>query len=421
MNELDWLLRGCRSAATGEIVQIGIREGRIEFVRPDARPGVAGPAALADSADTSGGPPKAKRVFDASGYVALPGLVETHIHLDKAFLTERMPGEAADLKEAIAMTAALKGGYSPEDIGARSRRLLDRASRFGVTRMRTQVEIDPILRLMSWESAAGLKKEYAGRIELQLVAFPQEGIFWQPGTAELLEEAARAGADAIGGVPYNDRDSLEHLDYVFRLAESFGLPVDLHLDFSDDPEQLAIADVIELTKKFGLQGKVAVGHLTSLGSAEPDTARRIAAGMAEAGIHAMTLPATDLYLNGRQDAYRVRRGLTPVKLLLDAGVNVVFGSNNVRNAFTPFGTGDPLDIALLLGQTAHMGSAREARLLAEMCTSRAAEALGSRGTKGLEEGEPADLVLVKADGILDVVYDRPRERIVWKGGRRIQG
>ncbi|MBB6636651.1 amidohydrolase family protein [Cohnella thailandensis] len=411
MNELDWLIRGCRDAVTGETVRIGIHDGRIAFAEPVPELGAGDRQEVA----------RAKNVFDATGYVALPGLIETHIHLDKAFLADRMPGEAADLKEAISMTAALKSSYTPEDISARSRRLLDRASRFGVTRMRTQVEIDPILRLMSWHSAVELKKEYEGKLDLQLVAFPQEGIFWQPGTAALLEEAARAGADAIGGVPYNDRDSLEHLEYVFRLAESCGLPVDLHLDFSDDPDQLAIVDVIALTKKYGLQGRVAVGHLTSLGSAEPETAKRIAAGMADAGIHVFTLPATDLYLNGRQDSCRVRRGLAPVNTLLEAGVNVCFGSNNVRNAFTPFGTGDPLDIALLLAQTAHMGSAREARLLAGMCTVKAAEALGVRGTGGLSAGEPADLVLVKADGILDVIYDRPRERAVWKSGALIHG
>ncbi|RUS46419.1 amidohydrolase family protein [Cohnella sp. AR92] len=408
MKQLDWLLRDCLNAATGERVQIGIRDGKIAFMEAGAGEG-----------STVSASHKADNELDASEYTAMPGLIETHIHLDKAFLTERMPGEAADLKEAISMTAELKSGYSPEDILSRSRKLLDRASRFGVTRMRTQVEIDPVLRLMSWHSAVELKKEYEGKLDLQLVAFPQEGIFWQPGTAQLLEEAAREGADAIGGVPYNDRDSLEHLEYVFRLAESFGLPVDLHLDFSDDPEQLAILDVISLTKKYGLQGRVAVGHLTSLGSAELDTAKRIAAEMAEADIHVFTLPATDLYLNGRQDTCRIRRGLTPVRALLDAGVNVCFGSNNVRNAFTPFGTGDPLDIALLLAQTAHMGSAREARLLADMCTTNAARALGSRGTKGLFPGEPADLVLVKADGILDVIYDRPRERLVWKSGERI--
>lgn len=408
MKQLDWLLRDCLNAATGEKVRIGIRDGKIAFMEAEAGEG-----------STVSASPEANNELDASGYTAMPGLIETHIHLDKAFLTDRMPGEAADLKEAISMTAALKSGYSPEDILSRSRKLLDRASRFGVTRMRTQVEIDPVLRLMSWHSAVELKKEYEGKLDLQLVAFPQEGIFWQPGTAQLLEEAARAGADAIGGVPYNDRDSLEHLEYVFRLAESFGLPVDLHLDFSDDPEQLAILDVISLTKKYGLQGRVAVGHLTSLGSAELDAAKRIAAEMAEADIHVFTLPATDLYLNGRQDTCRIRRGLTPVRALLDAGVNVCFGSNNVRNAFTPFGTGDPLDIALLLAQTAHMGSAREARLLADMCTTNAARALGSRGTKGLFPGEPADLVLVKADGILDVIYDRPRERLVWKSGERI--
>lgn len=401
MERLDGLIRGCLEPWSGRRVDIGLRDGLIAFVRPtsDKRPGLPDEPA-----------------FDGSGYAVLPGLTETHIHLDKAFLSSRLPGPAADLRQAIEMTAALKPSYTPEDIAARSREALNRASGFGVTLLRAQVEIDPILGLMSFESALALKREYASKMDIQLVAFPQEGIFRQPGTAELLERAVRTGADAVGGIPYNDRDSAEHLDYVFRLAEASGLPVDLHVDFSDDPGQLAILDVIALTRKYGMQGSVSVGHLTSLGSVEPDEAKRIAAEIADAGIHVLTLPATDLYLNGRQDDCRVRRELTPVRLLLEAGANVCFGSNNIRNAFTPFGTGDPLDIGLLLAQTAHLGTEADVLTVLGMCTTRASEAL--RGRKvDIKEGMPADLTLVRAASAPDLLYDRPRDRVVWKGGK----
>lgn len=403
MERLDWWIQGCMEPWESRPVDIGLRSGRIELVRPSA----------------SGMPlPPSDRVFDGGGYIVLPGLVETHIHLDKAFLSSRLPGVASGLQQAIEMTAELKSAYTAKDIMARSRQVLKRASGFGVTLLRAQVEIDPILGLMSFESALELKREYAAAMEIQLVAFPQEGIFQQPGTAELLERAVRSGADAIGGIPYNDRDSAEHLDYVFRLAEASGLPVDLHLDFSDDPRQLAILDVIALTRKYGMQGRVSVGHLTSLGSVGADEARRIAADIADTGIHVFTLPATDLYLNGRLDTFRIRRGLTPVRLLLEAGVNVCFGSNNIRNAFTPFGTGDPLDIGLLLAQTAHMGTTEDVRRILGMCTSSATMALRGRESD-ITEGMPADLMLVRSDSAADILYDRPRERVVWKGGKLV--
>lgn len=450
MERLDYWIRGCVDPFSGERTDIGISDGIVAYVRSAASGsgeerlgmdgsgidgsrmdgsridgsgmgggganGGAGAGGAAEGLGTGGrGSPV---VVNAEGYAALPGLVETHIHLDKAFLSSRMPGVASDLKQAIAMTAELKKTYTKEDIAERSRRVLDRASRFGVTLLRAQTEIDPIAGLKSMESALELKREYADRMDIQLVAFPQEGIFQSPGTAELLEEAIRMGADAVGGIPYNDRDAAEHLGFVFRMAEAHGLPVDLHIDFSDDPDRLDIAEAIRLTKEFGMEGRVAVGHLTSLGSAEPDVAKRIAAGIADAGIHVFALPATDLYLNGRGDECRVRRGLTPVRLLLEAGANVCYGSNNIRNAFTPFGTADPLDIGLLLAQTAHLGTDEDARRMLEMCTVRASKALLGHSLR-IREGMPADLTLIRGAGAADLLYERPRDRMVWKRGRLV--
>ncbi|CAI6025430.1 amidohydrolase family protein [Cohnella sp. JJ-181] len=397
------LIAGATDPARDGRIDILIRDGTIERIVP------AGHGVYGDD----------RRVFDASGMIVTPGLVETHIHLDKAFLSERLPRPASGLGEAIAMTAALKPGYTAEDVTARSRRALDRAMSFGVSVLRAQTEIDPVLGLISFESALALKTEMADRMALQLVAFPQEGIFNRPGTEELMREAVRRGADAVGGIPYNDRDAAEHLEFVFRLAAESGLPVDLHVDFSDDPDQLAILDVIRCTHEYGLEGRVCAGHLTSLGSVPPDRARRIAAGMAGAGIHVFALPATDLYLGGRGDTHAVRRGITPARLLLEAGVNVCFGTNNLRNAFTPFGTGDPLDIALLLAQTTYMGTEADARLLLGMCTDKAALAIGF-DDYGLRPGAPADFALIRADRVTDLICDRPRERAAIRRGRLLE-
>jgi cytosine deaminase len=181
---------------------------------------------------------------------------------------------------------------------------------------------------------------------------------------------------------------------------------------------LAILDVVRLTHEYGMNGRVSVGHLTSLGSVPRTQAKEICKAIAEANIHVMTLPATDLYLNGRGDDCRVRRGLTPIDLLLGEGVNVIYGSNNIQNAFTPFGTADPLDIGLLLAQTTYMGSEQDAKLIIEMITTRAAQALQIQDY-GIAIGANADLVLCDAKDIRNVLYNRSDRIGVWKKGKQV--
>lgn len=362
--------------------------------------------------------PESRETIKANGSVLLPGLIESHIHLDKAFLLEKMEKDATSLNEAIQFTAELKKGFTAEDMKERSIKALERSISYGVTHMRCHVEVDPIVKLKGMEVLLELKEKYRDRIDIQIVTFPQEGIFKEQGTADLMRESLRMGADIVGGIPYNDRDPLEHLDFVFNLASEFGKPIDFHVDFSDDPNQLAILDIAKRTLAYHMEGQVVVGHLTSLGSVDYEKARRIVAEIAKANIHVISLPATDLYLNGRGDQERVRRGLTPVKLLLEEGVNVIFGTNNIRNPFTPFGTGDPLDIALFLAHVAQLGTAKDAELLLEMATSRAGKALGLP-SYGIEVGKDADLVLFDAKEVRDVLLDSPRRLGVWKNGRKI--
>jgi cytosine deaminase len=284
--------------------------------------------------------------------------------------------------------------------------------------MRCHVDIDPVMKLTGFEVMLKLKQQFQDALTLQIVAFPQEGIYKQPGTAGWLEQALQQGADVVGGITYVDPDLQKHLHYVFGLAQKFNKPLDLHVDFSDDPQMLAILDVIRLTHDYGMQGQVSVGHLTSLGSVPRAHAKEICKAIAEANIHVMTLPATDLYLNGRGDDYRIRRGLTPIDLLLEQGVNVIYGSNNIQNAFTPFGTADPLDIGLLLAQTTYMGSEKDAKLLVEMITNRAAQALLLQDY-GIAIGANADLVLCDGRDIRNVLYNRSDRLGVWKQGKQV--
>ncbi|MCC7106656.1 MAG: amidohydrolase family protein, partial [Chloroflexi bacterium] len=303
------------------------------------------------SADT---PPDTRQVRLERGLIA-PGFVEPHLHLDKAFLLDRLPPSIGSLQAAIVATAALKRQFTREDILQRAEHVLRLALGHGTLYARVHAEIDPVLRLTSLEAMLELRERWRERIQLQVVAFPQDGIFCQPGTLELLSEGLRMGADVIGGCPYVDPDPAAHVDAVFAMARRFGVPADFHIDFADDASQPIVSPyVAERTIAEGMQGRVVLGHVTALGSLPLDKAKRIAEQMAEARLHVVSLPATDLHMGGRGDATRVRRGLTPAKLLLRAGVNVAIASNNVCNAFTPYGNADPLEIAQLMMVGAHL-------------------------------------------------------------------
>jgi cytosine deaminase len=386
------------------LMDIGIHEGKIIHLHEH----------LPNKANTL----NAGQVIDARGRMLLPGLIEPHIHLDKAFLLNQMTKDANSVEQAIASTLELKRSFTKNDITARSTQVIQQALAHGVTHMRCHVEIDPIVGLIGLEVMLALKERYHQQMTLQIVAFPQEGIAKQPGTAELLTQAMQLGADVIGGITYQDPDLEEHLSTVFNLAKAFNKPVDLHVDFSDDPSMLAILTIIRMTHEYKMQGRVSVGHLTSLGSLPYAQAKAVCTSIAEAGIHVMSLPATDLYMGGRGDDHRHRRGLTPVSLLLEQGVNVIYGSNNIQNPFTPFGTADPLDTGLLLAQTAYMGSKQDVVTLIEMATTRAAEAL-ELTNYGLHVGADADLVLFEARDPRVAFYERSPRRYVWKQGQLV--
>ncbi|WP_353948952.1 amidohydrolase family protein [Sporolactobacillus sp. Y61] len=398
---LDLLFHNVKSIHFINNVDIGIEGGIITYIK-----------------DTGSPMPPAKHVVEADGRVVLPGFNESHIHLEKAYLLQKMEKEATSLQEAIQITADLKKTFTKEDITERATRVLGKCIQSGVTNLRCHVEVDDILQLKAMESILELKEKFANLITLQIVTFPQEGIFIQQHAAELMEESLKMGADAVGGIPYNDRDSSEHLDYVFHLAERYNKPIDLHIDLSDDPDDLSILDIIDRTKKYHMEGKVSVAHMTSLGSVEHHKARKIAAKIADAGINVMALPATDLYLNGRGDFEKIRRGLTPVSILLEERANVIFATNNIQNPFTPFGTGNILDVAYLFAEVTRMGTKEDANTIIDMLTYRSAKALNLT-SYGFKIGGTADLVMFDAKNLRDVLLTQPHVVCSYKNGRKV--
>jgi cytosine deaminase len=358
---------------------------------------------------------------DAGGRAVLPGLLEPHVHLDKALL--ETPNHSGTLAEAIRATGIAKRTESRDAMLTRSRRLLDMAIRSGTVALRCHPDVDPIQGLAGVETALTLKEEYADLIDLQVVAFPQEGLLKAPGALELIHEALRMGADVVGGCPYNEAcwdDTREHIRLVFALAEKFGRPIDMHADFADsaaDARFAAAAHIAQSAIERGYHGRVALGHVTSLSELSVETARPTIDLLAAGDVTVVTLPATDLYLGGRTDSGRnPRRGLTPVRALCDAGVNVAFSSNNIRNAFTPFGNADPIQIGSLLAHAGQLGSPTDRQLVLDMCTYRAARAMGIAGY-GVGVGNAADLIVFDTRRVADVLLDIPPRLTVVKHGR----
>lgn len=400
----ELVLRGCRVPNFATPVDIAIESGRISW--------------LGEYFDGD-----AETVLDCQGNAVAPGLIEPHLHLDKALLDAEQPNIAGTLGGAIAVTGELKRSFTRESVRRRASRVLEQAVTNGTTLIRAHPDIDPIVGLVSFDVMLEIREEYADVVDLQVVAFPQEGILKAPGTYDLLVEALRRGADVIGGCSYNEQsleDSRRHVDIVFSLAEKFGVPVDIHADFADDdadPRFSLAGYIAEKTSKSGMSGKVTLGHMTALAGMQPSRRKELLAELAEAGVAVVTLPATDMHLGGRADEVNVRRGIAPVRELLEAGVRVGLSSNNVRNGFTPFGNADVLDIALFLAQTSHLGTPDDFRRLIKMATVDAAHIVGVADRYGIRPGADADLVVLAAATPEDAMLSRAHRRFVLKRGR----
>ncbi|WP_052288277.1 amidohydrolase family protein [Leptolyngbya iicbica] len=357
----------------------------------------------------------AHHTLDAQGQLLIPGLVDGHIHLDKAFLLKQAPAQAGDFAEALATTLRLKQQYTLEDIQQRSRTVLEQAIAFGITAMRSHVEVDPILGLKSMEALLPLKNEYQAGITLQLAVFAQEGITNQPGTAALLREAMAMGGDVIGSAPYVDPDPQRNIEIIFDIAEEFDCDVDFHLDFLDNDEPLQLPLVIAETRKRQWQGRVCLGHMTKLAGLPPKRLRAIAAELQAAGIAVLALPASDLYMMSRQDTYNVRRGVAPLHQLAEWGVTVGTATNNIQNLFTPFGDGDVLKIATLLANVLQLGTTAQHEVCLDWVTQQGARAIGI-DNYGVEPGCAADLVLLGATSASEAIATAPPSRTVFKAG-----
>ena len=352
----------------------------------------------------------------AEGNLLAPGLVECHIHLDKAGILERCALERGTLAEAVAETARLKAGFTEEDVYARAAVVVEQAISHGTMAMRTFVEIDPRAGLRSFDAIKAIRADYAHAIPIEICAFAQEGLTNEPATEPLLATALADGADLVGGCSYTDPDPAEHIRRIFALAERFGVAADFHVDFDLDPEGSDLPAIIAETERRGWQGRVACGHATKLAAMPPDAVAAMAALLAGAGIGIVALPATDLFLLGRDADRLAPRGVAPLMALAAAGVVTAVASNNILNPFTPFGDASLLRQANLFANVAQLSRDSDLDQAFAMIGANAARLLGR--AHGLAVGAAADLVLIDATSEADAVRRCAPVLAGWKNGRQ---
>lgn len=372
------------------------------------------------AAVTQDAPVGAAETLDLDGRVVLPGFVEGHIHLDKALTAGLLPNRSGTLKEALEITRQFERQASQADVYARARETALWALRCGSTTIRTHVNVGPAIGLKGLHALVDLRERLTGLVDIQIVALPQRllGPEWQEGR-DLLDSAMREGADAVGGVPLNDTDPGAFVDEIFRIAARHDKPIDLHVDESGSPADCVLGFLAGRTLTTGYQGRVVAGHCCSLSSVDDRTAATTIENVARAGISVATLPGTNLYLQGRGEPHPVRRGLTRVKELIAAGVNVFCGSDNIKDMFNPLGRPDPLLSAHMLGHAAQMGSPDEQGYLLRSITNNPAAALGIES--GLSDGSKADLVVLDTRSLNEILADLSPCLLVIKEGRVVSG
>ncbi|MBD3884392.1 amidohydrolase family protein [Phormidium tenue FACHB-886] len=354
--------------------------------------------------------------INAQGKLVIPGLVDAHFHLDKALLLDRYPAQTGTFAEALQETSRLKQAFTAADIQSRARRAIENAIGFGITAMRSHVEVDATVGLTGLEALLPLRSQYEWGITLQLAVFAQEGITNQPGTEALLRQAMAMGGDVIGSAPYVDPDPEKNICTIFEIAEEFNCDVDFHLDYLDNDEPLLLPFVIAETLKRGWQGRVCLGHMTKLAGVPPTELESIAAQICEASISVLALPASDLYMMARRDTHNIRRGVAPVHRLVNFGITAGFATNNVQNLFTPFGDGDVLKICTLLAQVLQLGTIAQHQRCLEMATTLAAKAIGIAHHQ-IAVGSAADLVILEAASVSEAIGAAPAGRTVIKNGK----
>jgi cytosine deaminase len=398
---VDTIIRNARLRSREGLWDIGIAGGRIVEIAEH----------LSEQATTE---------LDAGGNPTLPTYVNGHIHLDKCFLQERMrPNQDYTFGECLELTWEHKASYTTEDILERAGRAIREGLMHGTTVFRAFADVDSVGKLRAVEGLLALRERWQDEATIQVVAFPQEGILRDPGTAELLEEAMRQGADVVGGLPWFewlDEDARAHIDSCFELAKRFDKDIHMLVDDTDNPLSRSLEYLAVKTIREGYQGRVAASHCGALAAYNEAHAQRVMELVRQAGVSISSNPHISLVVQGRYDQEPIRRGITRVKQLWRHGVNVFSSQDDVADPFYPFGRNDQQEVVAYMCHTAHMAAPSEIEAAFDFVTTNAARALRLPGY-GLEPGCRADLNVLAASSLREVLRLQQPPRWVLRGGR----
>jgi cytosine/creatinine deaminase len=400
MPALDLVLKGATLPDGREGVDIGIQGGRIA----ELRPGLGAEAAA---------------TLDCAGRLVIPPFVDCHFHMD-ATLSLGLPrlNRSGTLLEGIALWGELKPLLTEEAVAERALAYCDLAVAQGIGAIRSHVDVcDP--RLTGVRGLTEVKRRVAPYLDLQLVAFPQDGLYRFPGARDLLLKALDLGVEVVGGIPHFERtmaDGAASVRDLCEIAAERGLLVDMHCDETDDPLSRHVETLACETRRLGLGGRVAGSHLTSMHSMDNYYVSKLIPLIRESGMAAIANPLINIAIQGRHDTYPKRRGLTRVPELLAAGVPVAFGHDCVMDPWYSLGSGDMLDVAHMAVHVAQMTGLDAMRSCLDAVTTTPAAILHLDGY-GLEVGRRADLVVLDAADPVDAIRTKAARLHVLRRGR----
>ncbi|MCF7929799.1 MAG: cytosine deaminase [Spirochaetales bacterium] len=410
MNSCDLLIRNCRIAggpkSSSGMSNIIITNGTITAVEAADSPVL----------------PAASRQIDAEGKLAAPPLIDPHLHLD-AVLTAGQAGfnESGTLLEGIRIWSERKKTLDAEDIKKRSYRALSWMAAQGTGWVRTHADCsEPSLTAV--KALTELRDELAGTIEVQVVAFPQDGIYSHSEGERLMKQAVEMGVDVVGGIPHNEltrEDGIKDVEFACSLAKDNGLLVDLHIDETDDDHSRFTESLAAYAYKHGMQGQVTASHATAMHSYNNAYAGKLIGLLQKAGVGVIVNPFDNAILMGRGDSYPKRRGITRVDELLEAGVSVGIGHDSIMDPWYPLGRGSMLEAGSLLLHLAQMSGFRQIYQVFDLLTSESARIMNIEDRYGIEAGNPADLVILNADNEYEALRLRSECLYLIKGGKII--
>ena len=396
---MDLTIHHARLDSTGQVINLGIEGGRIAVLQDD---------------DLAFG----EISVEAGGAIVSPAFVDPHFHLENALLNDTV-NTSGTLREAINIYAEIKREMSCENIVERATSALRLALANGTLWMRNNVDIDQIAQLRLLDAICEVRDKFAGVVDVEIIAFPQLGMARNSEAVDLMWQAMERGAKVVGGMPHGERnmdDAARHIEIAFDIARKHNADIDMHVDETDDPYWCTLELLAEKTIETGYQGRVTAGHCCAMAAWDNAVAERVIEKVHRAGISICTNSPVNLLLQGRGDRQLARRGIARVRELLDAGVNVTCGQDDMMNMFYPFGRMDMLEVAGFVAHAAHLSSPNDMQTAFDMPRYNAARVM-RLPDYGVRLGAAANLVLIPAESPADALARHPVRPYVIRQGQ----